>query len=121
MQNNTWQKNIVHNELIILSEMSRYVKFTCDYDFFVFAAGYIDVDCGIRRDAVPSVDGLLATSPCCSMDCTGDDCPPTQDRCAELGLLTTDAISKATCRFDVNTVRPTSLLTEREITELIQK
>jgi len=87
------------------------------YDFFVFAAGYIDVDCGIRRDAVPSVDGFLADPPCCSMDCTGDDCPPTQDRCARVVLRTTNAIDKAHCRFDVNTVRPTSLLTMCEITE----
>jgi len=105
-------KNIVDKELIISSEMSKYVKFTCNYDFFVFAAGYTDVDCGIPVNAVPSVNGFLAISPCCSMDCAGYDCLHTQERCAEVAVRTTDAISEVDCRFEVNTVRSTSLLTK---------
>lgn len=75
----------------------------------VFVVGYIDVDCGLSTSALPSVTGILDTPACCSMQCEDeedDGCIPRGDRCTYVGLQTANATYNATCRFQVNTVRP---------------
>ena len=78
----------------------------------VYVVGYTDVDCGLRESDVPSVTGILETPACCSIQCEDDDCLPRDERCTHVGLRTINATYNATCRFQVNTVRPPVLLSE---------
>jgi len=73
-------------------------------------AGFIDVDCGLTTDDVPSVLDVLNVPACCNMHCEGDDCLARQDRCAQVSLRTVNATYNATCRFQVSTVRLELLL-----------
>jgi len=86
----------------------------------VTAAGYIDVDCGLREDDVPSVMEIMESPACCSVDCDDDDdddgdfnCPPIGDRCAQVALSTINATYNATCRFLLSTVILTLMIAYR--------
>ena len=71
----------------------------------VFAAGYIDVDCGLRTSDIPSVIGVLQSGSCCSVRCElGGNCSLPADSCAGVPLQTVKATHNSTCRFTVNTV-----------------
>jgi len=93
----------------ILYETLNYVKFA-GKTVILAAAEFIDVDCGVSRGVRPKVTDILESPACCSMECEGDECPPREDRCSQVGLRTINAIYNATCRFQVNTVRAPSLL-----------
>jgi len=83
-----------------------YIKFALKT--VILAAEYIDVDCGVSRGVRPDVTDILESPACCSIECEGDDCPPREDRCSQVGLRTINATYNATCRLQVNTVRPPS-------------
>ena len=87
-----------------------------DQSLLCIAAGYVDIDCGLREGDVPSVVEILESPACCYMDCDDDDdddddsCPAAAVRCSQVGLISSNATYNATCRFALSTVTPTALL-----------
>jgi len=80
----------------------------------ISVAGYIDIDCGLSEDDIPSVVKILESPAGCNVDCDDDDgCPASAVQCSRVGLNTVNATYNATCLFhtmvtsrDVKVLRP---------------